>query len=130
MIAEEESEKEDDSDDELIEEKKNAPEQGSYTLERINDAHIPQAFSHYSYEKSKRYFMVVDLQGVLKTNNDGTKCYELTDPVIHKRRNKKKKKLQQYTFGRTMSSSYSLDLNCMNYDQYFSSLHFMIIIFL
>ena len=61
--------------------------------------------------------MVVDLQGVLKTNADGTKCYELTDPVIHKRRKKKKKKLQQYTFGRTVSSSYPLNSQCI-YDNF------------
>ena len=116
-IIAEGSEDEDDSDDEIIEEKKNALEQGSYTFDRINDAHIPQAFSHFSFEKSKRYFMVVDLQGVLKTNADGTKCYELTDPVIHKRRKKKKKKLQQYTFGRTVSSSYPLNSQCI-YDNF------------
>ncbi|OEU05955.1 kinase-like protein, partial [Fragilariopsis cylindrus CCMP1102] len=62
----------------------------------------PQSFSHFTYEKSKRYFMVVDLQGVLAINPvDGTKCYKLTDPVIHKRRKKKKEKLRKYTFGRT-----------------------------
>ncbi len=102
-IIEEGSEDEEDSDDEIIEEKKKAPEKGSYKFDKIKDEHIPQVFSHFSYEKSKKYFMVVDLQGVLKVNGDGTKCYELTDPVIHKRRNKKKKKLREYTFGRTVS---------------------------
>ncbi|EED90986.1 elongation factor kinase, partial [Thalassiosira pseudonana CCMP1335] len=59
----------------------------------------PQPFSHFTYEKSKNFFMVVDLQGVLTINNDGTKCYELTDPVIHKHRSKKNQK--QWSFGRT-----------------------------
>lgn len=105
IIAEEDCEEEEDSDDEIIEEQNNAPKQGSYSIGQIKDALIPQAFSHFSYEKSKKYFMVVDLQGVLKTNTDGTKCYMLTDPVIHKRRLKKKRKLKNYTFGRTVSSS-------------------------
>ncbi len=104
-MIEEGSEDEEDSDEEIIEEKKNAPEEGSYALDLIKDAHIPQAFSHFSYEKTKRCLMVVDLQGVLKINNDGTKCYELTDPVIHKRRKKSKNKLRKYTFGRTVSLS-------------------------
>ena len=54
--------------------------------------------------------MVVDLQGVLKINNDGTKCYELTDPVIHKRRKKSKNKLRKYTFGRTVSLSIHISI--------------------
>ena len=97
-----EEEEDDDSDDELIEETQNAPDRGSYNIKSIKDAHIPQSFSHFTYEKSKRYFMVVDLQGVLAIIPvDGTKCYKLTDPVIHKRRKKKKEKLRKYTFGRT-----------------------------
>lgn len=101
IIAEDEDEE--DSDDEIIRGKESVPQLGSYSFSQITDAHIPQAFSHFSYEKSNKYFMVVDLQGVLKLKSDGTKCYELTDPVIHKRRNKKKVKLQNYTFGRTVS---------------------------
>jgi len=111
IIAEEGSESdEEESDDEIIEEKKSAPEEGSYQFSKIKDEHIPQAFSHFSYEKSNRYLMVVDLQGILKTNMDGTKCYQLTDPVIHKRRNtKKKKKLHQFNFGRTVSKHFYYD---------------------
>jgi len=103
MIAEEDGEEED-SDDEIIDKNNNEPENGRYTLDQIDDSHIPQAFNHFTFEKSKRCFMVVDLQGVLKRYDDGTKCYELTDPVIHKRRNKKKAKLRNYTFGRTVSA--------------------------
>jgi hypothetical protein len=44
--------------------------------------------------------MVVDLQGVLSMKR-GRKCFQLTDPVIHKRRTKKKEKLKKFTFGRT-----------------------------
>ena len=45
--------------------------------------------------------MVVDLQGVFTTNLDGTKCFELTDPVIHKHRKKSRQKYKEWTFGRT-----------------------------
>jgi len=73
FITEEDSEEED-SDNELIEEQNSTPEYGSYPLGKIKDALVPQAFSHFSYEKSKKYFMVVDCQGVLNRNKDGTKC--------------------------------------------------------
>lgn len=49
----------------------------------LQDAYFPQAFSHFTYHKSKGSFMVVDLQGVFTVKNDGAKVYELTDPVIH-----------------------------------------------
>lgn len=61
-------------------------------------SYFPQeAFSHFTYVKSKKHFMVVDLQGVLTEHGDGTCCYELTDPVIHRRG----KRFQHWHFGRT-----------------------------
>ena len=58
-----------------------------YTNVRQQD--FPQAFSHFTYEKSKKRLLVVDLQGVLKEHRDGTKEYILTDPAIHKRKRSK-----------------------------------------
>jgi hypothetical protein len=49
----------------------------------INDADVPQAFSHFSYLYSNRKKLVCDLQGVLTRDADGSSTYELTDPVIH-----------------------------------------------
>ena len=43
--------------------------------------------------------MVVDLQGVFTVRPNGTKVYELTDPVIHKK--KGKRRFRRWTFGRT-----------------------------
>ena len=74
---------------------------GSGSYRDVKDCHFPQAFSHYTYEKSKKHFMVVDLQGVFTTNLDGTKCFELTDPVIHKHRKKNRDLYKSWTFGRT-----------------------------
>ena len=60
-----------------------APSRGA-TLEMwVED--FPQAFSHFSYEKSNKQFMVVDLQGVFTQKPDGTSEYVLTDPAIHRR---------------------------------------------
>jgi hypothetical protein len=44
----------------------------------LGDSDVMQAFSHFTYDKSGGYLMVVDLQGVV---ND--KGYFLTDPAIH-----------------------------------------------
>jgi hypothetical protein len=46
---------------------------------------FPQAFSHFSYEKSGKQYMVVDLQGVFKQHPEGTCEFILTDPAIHRR---------------------------------------------
>ncbi len=70
----------------------------SHKFSTIEKEFVPQAFSHFTYEASKKNFMVVDLQGVLKQNTDGTSVYHLTDPAIHKQ---KKKKFRSWTFGRT-----------------------------
>jgi hypothetical protein len=78
------------------------PDQGEYG--DVHAKHFPQAFSHFTYKKSKRELMVVDLQGVFQENKNGSTEYVLTDPVIHKRKhatNKRSKKLETWTFGRT-----------------------------
>ena len=48
---------------------------------------------------SKGLLMVVDLQGVFTVRSSGTRVYELTDPVIHKK--KSKRCFRKWTFGRT-----------------------------
>jgi len=50
--------------------------------QNVNDSSFPQAFSHFTYEESKKNFMVVDLQGVFTMRGNGKRFYELTDPVI------------------------------------------------
>ncbi|KAL7438992.1 hypothetical protein ACHAXM_006502 [Skeletonema potamos] len=65
----------------------------------LHDAYFPQAFSHFSYERSRGNFMVVDLQGVFSVKVDGSKVYELTDPVIHQHRGTNVRK--KWNFGRT-----------------------------
>mmetsp|Transcript_14747 Transcript_14747/g.22175 ORF Transcript_14747/g.22175 Transcript_14747/m.22175 type:complete len:790 (+) Transcript_14747:89-2458(+) len=88
-IIEEGSEEEEETDDEdedeggeeLFDSKEVEPGEGDYG--DLQDAYFPQAFSHFSYERSRGNFMVVDLQGVFSVKDDGSKVYELTDPVIH-----------------------------------------------
>jgi hypothetical protein len=114
-IIEEESEEEeeltDDEDDgDLFDSKEVEPGVGVYN--DLQDAYFPQAFSHFSYERSGGNFMVVDLQGVFSVKHDGSKVYELTDPVIHqherlRRRNRRQdhdrgtKAGKKWNFGRT-----------------------------
>lgn len=43
---------------------------------------IPQAFSCFSFWKSRRKFLICDLQGILNTSKSPP-VFELTDPVIH-----------------------------------------------
>ena len=43
-----------------------------------NGSMVLQAFSHWTYEDSKNYLIIVDLQGVQKGNE-----FVLTDPAIH-----------------------------------------------
>lgn len=50
---------------------------------RVED--FPQAFSHFSYERSQKQCMVVDLQGVFSEKPDGRCEFILTDPAIHRR---------------------------------------------
>ena len=99
--SEEEDEPDDDDEgDDLFHANQTGPEYGEYNAIRNED--FPQAFSHFSYEKSKKQLMVVDLQGIFRENPDGTSEYVLTDPAIHKRkRSKRSNKLAGWTFGRT-----------------------------
>jgi len=53
---------------------------------QIDPADFPQVFSHYTYEASKKQFIVVDIQGNFVQNSDGTCEYILTDPAIHHNR--------------------------------------------
>ena len=96
-IVEEDSSEEEDED--IFDSKEAAPYSGTYT--DFQDAYFPQAFSHFTYEKSKRQLMVVDLQGVFIEKSDGTKLYKLTDPVIHKRRTNRNRTMKKWSFGRT-----------------------------
>jgi hypothetical protein len=50
------------------------------------------AFSHYTYQHTKGYLLVCDLQGVETVDGRGAKTLLLTDPAIH---------CQQLRFGRT-----------------------------
>jgi len=103
--SEDESEEDSDTDEEqeqeeIFDTKESVPEDGTYS--DLKDAYFPQAFSHFTYEKSKKMLMVVDLQGVFTINADGTKkVYKLTDPVIHKRRTNKNFSMRKWNFGRT-----------------------------
>jgi len=101
--SEDESSDEEDSSDEeeqeVFDSKEAKPDEGHYG--DLRDEYFPQAFSHFTYEKSKKVLMVVDLQGVFTIKGDGTKLYELTDPVIHKRRIKRNHFMKEWNFGRT-----------------------------
>jgi hypothetical protein len=101
---EEESEEEDEGEDEEDEEGNllnSAPSKPDVNTTRfdLKDEDFPHAFSHFSYEMSKGRLMVVDLQGVFTVRPNGTRVYELTDPVIHKK--KSKRRFRKWTFGRT-----------------------------
>jgi hypothetical protein len=104
---EEGSEDEDGDEDEddsgaLIEADESKPMEGSYVLSNIKKEHIPQTFSHFTYQKSKKCLMVVDLQGVLyEDTRDGNSVYKLTDPVIHKQKIRNRRKFRHWSFGRT-----------------------------
>jgi hypothetical protein len=50
---------------------------------------VPQAFSHFTYNWTKRKMLVCDLQGVLNTECTPP-VFELTDPVIHYKRKKQR----------------------------------------
>lgn len=108
---EDETESDDDEDEEeLFDSKEVTPGEGEYG--DLQDAYFPQAFSHFSYERSRGNFIVVDLQGVFTVKDDGSKVYELTDPVIHQHerlrrrnrgqdRNRETSTRKKWDFGRT-----------------------------
>lgn len=95
----EDSEEEEESVVDIFESKHLVPYKGEY--KDLQDAYFPQAFSHFSFENSKGKLMVVDLQGVFTENVDGTKVYELTDPVIHQRPSGRNSGSGMLDFGRT-----------------------------
>ena len=109
--SDEEDEETDDEDDgNFFDSKEVEPGEGNYN--DLQDAYFPQAFSHFSFERSGGNFMVVDLQGVFSMKDDGSKVYELTDPVIHQHerlrrqnrgqdRNRGTKVGKKWNFGRT-----------------------------
>jgi hypothetical protein len=97
--SDEEEESDDDANKEMFDSKHLTPYGGQY--KDLQDAYFPQAFSHFSFVKSKMKLMVVDLQGVFTQKDDGTKVYELTDPVIHQRPSGRKSKRVMLDFGRT-----------------------------
>lgn len=70
-------------------------------LSPIGDYDFPQAFSHFTYEKSRRQLLVVDLQGVLQVYPDGTREFVLTDPAIHQKKTKTLSLLHKLALGRT-----------------------------
>ena len=98
-IVEEDEEEESDEEQDIFDSNEAVPYAGDY--KDLQDEYFPQAFSHFTYQKSKGHFMVVDLQGVFRVNADGTKVYELTDPVVHKHRTKRNVATKNWTFGRT-----------------------------
>lgn len=62
-------------------------EGGSTAFDPEPESYV-QAFSHFSYRKSRRKMLVCDLQGVQSTSSvheDRAGVFELTDPVIHYR---------------------------------------------
>eukprot|EP00956_Cyclotella_meneghiniana_P014296 scaffold21342_cov66-Cyclotella_meneghiniana.AAC.12 len=89
---------EEDIAEKLFDEKETVPIYGNYNLHDLKSHHIPQAFSHFSYVKSRKKLIVVDLQGVLTMTRDGKNMFQLTDPVIHRRN---RKAGRQWDFGRT-----------------------------
>jgi hypothetical protein len=52
----------------------------------MKDGLFPQAFSHFTNEKSKKQLKVVDLQGIFELNRDGSRMYVFPDKAIHKRK--------------------------------------------
>ena len=81
-ILEESEEESNDEDDEIVDSEESAS-RGKYGVD-LEDSHFSQAFSPFTCEKIRKIMIVVDLQGVFNKRDDISKCYELTDPGIHK----------------------------------------------
>jgi hypothetical protein len=64
----------------------------------MNPYNVIQAFSHFTYETSKKNLLVVDLQGVYTSTNEGSE-FVLTDPAIHTR--SQSSRLSRLNLGRT-----------------------------
>ena len=84
------------SDEEIFDPEAKMPDSGVYNS--LKDQMVPQTFSHYSFDKSKQRFLVVDLQGVFEKKSDGSRKYVLTDPAIHKNTRRRRRR---HEFGRT-----------------------------
>jgi hypothetical protein len=87
----EEGSEESDSDDNSEDDDSNAAiatsRRSGETL-HFDDYEVAQAFSHFSYNATKRKFLICDLQGVLTeksttVTNHYPRFFEFTDPVIH-----------------------------------------------
>ena len=66
----------DDQDDALVE--------ARLTANSVTASDVAQAFSHYTYHKSKGKEIVVDIQGVCQSRNGpGSLNLVLTDPQLH-----------------------------------------------
>jgi hypothetical protein len=72
--------------DSLIVENADLQAPSHHCFGNIADSDFAQAFSHFSYVRSGGKIMIVDLQGILRVNDDGTKTFIFTDPAIHKRK--------------------------------------------
>jgi Mg-chelatase subunit ChlD len=96
--------------DHLIDEEGNFPPLDPHVkYKMIRDEDFAQAFSHFTYVRSKGQLMVVDLQGTLQVQSIvksrkvlKTKEFVFTDPAIHKRKRAMGHQfLRQLNLGRT-----------------------------
>ncbi|ETV75399.1 hypothetical protein H257_10250 [Aphanomyces astaci] len=96
-IEEEDESSDSDCDDDVCPPNLTAPGAGQPRNNNVTIAveDVPQAFSHFTYFKSRRKALVCDLQGVLNTKSTPPE-FHLTDPVIHHRGHGKVRK-----YGRT-----------------------------
>jgi len=62
----------------------------------FDDEDFPTPFK-FTLQMSKDSLMVIDLQDVFTVRPNGTRVYKLTDPGIHK----SKQRFRKWTFGRT-----------------------------
>jgi Mg-chelatase subunit ChlD len=121
---EEDSEEEDDDDNDYDQDRSRSPgdaeeyfdhliqskgfdNQRLLARKNIPDEDFAHAFSHYSYVRSGKYFMVVDLQGLLRIRADGSREFVFTDPAVHKRR--ESRRLKHLNFGRTNRGKKGMD---------------------
>ena len=88
----------DNSDDEIFSPMSHHEPNSHNCSKAIADRLFPQAFSDYSFQRTKENFLVVDLQGVFEKKSDGSRKYVFTDPAIHK---SSMRRMHKYDFGRT-----------------------------
>lgn len=112
VIHEEDEEEEEEDEDEEFDEKQPAVAATASSSSSSASASIssssaltitleqyPQAFSHFSFDKSERKLLVCDLQGVLDQSKRPP-VFELTDPVIHSNFRQRKHKYGRTDHGR------------------------------